>query len=247
MTTPSIVIIGATSAIAEQISRLYAVQGAKIFLVGRNELKLDLIAKDLQIRGAVSVDILTADLADFKMHENIVEQSVKQLGDISHLYIAHGTLPDNEACEKDPLQAIVEINLNFNSVVSLLLHFAKQFQSQKHGNMIAISSVAGDRGRQSNYIYGAAKGGLSVFQQGLRNRLFADNVHVVTVKPGFVDTPMTAAFDKGLLWVSPQKVANLIVRGVDKKRNIIYVPGFWRLIMLVIIHIPEFIFKRLKL
>ena len=240
-------VIGATSAIAEQISRLYAVQGAKVFLVGRNEAKLDLIAKDLQIRGAVSTDSITVDLTDLESHEYIVEQSVKHLGDISHLYIAHGTLPDNEVCEKNPQQAIAEINLNLNSVVSLLLHFTKKFQSQKHGCMVVISSVAGDRGRQSNYIYGAAKGGLSIFLQGLRNRLFADNVHVVTVKPGFVDTPMTASFDKGLLWVSPQKVASLIVRGVTKGRNIIYVPGFWRLIMLVIIHIPEFIFKRLKL
>ena len=247
MTASSIVIVGATSAIAEQIARLYASQGAKLFLIGRNALKLDLMAKDLRIRGAISVETLTADLVDFKMHEYIVEQSVNQLGEISRLYVAHGTLPDNKACENNPLQAIAEINLNLNSVVSLLLHFAKHFKSQKNGSMVVISSVAGDRGRQSNYIYGASKGGLSVFLQGLRNRLFADNVHIVTVKPGFVDTPMTASFDKGLLWVSPQKVARLIVKGVNKRRNTVYVPGFWRIIMLVIIHIPEFIFKRMKL
>ena len=177
----------------------------------------------------------------------IVEQAAKFLGEISHLYIAHGTLADNKACEEEPQLAVAEINLNLNSPVSLALHFAEYFKKQKYGNIVVISSVAGDRGRQSNYIYGAAKGGLSVFLQGLRNRLHAYNVHVVTVKPGFVDTPMTKAFEKGLLWVSAEKVARLIIQGVDRKRNVIYVPGFWRIIMLVIIHIPEFIFKRLKL
>ena len=247
MSIPSVVIVGATSAIAEHIARLYAEQGAKLFLVGRNKSKLDMIVNDLQVRGAASVESAATDLADFKGHGQIVEQAVKCLEDISHCYIAHGTLPDNEACERNPSQAVAEINLNLNTVVSLLLHFSGHFRTQQHGSMVVISSVAGDRGRQSNYIYGTAKGGLSIFLQGLRNRLFRDNVHVVTVKPGFVDTPMTTSFDKGLLWVSPQKVARIIVRSVAKKRDVVYVPGFWRFIMLVIIHIPGFIFKRLKL
>lgn len=247
MSTATVVVIGATSAIAEQIARLYAAQGAHLFLVARNSDKLDIIAKDLKVRGAAGVDFIVADLADFNSHKNIVEQAAVCLGDIAYLYVAHGTLSDNTACEKEPQQAIAEIKLNLNSFVSLLLHFAAHFRAQQHGTIVALSSVAGDRGRQSNYIYGTAKGGLSIFLQGLRNRLFADHVHVATVKPGFVDTPMTAAFDKGPLWVSPQKVARLIVRGVAKQRNVIYVPGFWRLIMLIILHIPEFIFKRLKL
>ncbi len=245
--TPAVVIIGATSAIAEQISRLYAEQGAKLFLVGRNEKKLEIISDDLKVRGAACVATIAMDLTDTRLHAKLVEQAVSFLGDITHLYVAHGTLADNEACENNPQLAMTEITLNLNSPVSLLLHFAGRFRTQQYGTIAVISSVAGDRGRQSNYIYGAAKGGLSVFLQGLRNRLYVDNIHVATVKPGFVDTPMTTDFKKGMMWVSAKKAAKLTVYGVDKKRNVIYVPGFWRFIMLIILHIPEFIFKRLKL
>jgi short-subunit dehydrogenase len=247
LTAPSIVIIGASSAIAEQIARLYATQQASFFLVARNQEKLTNIANDLKIRGAADVSFMTADLGDFSLHPEIVKKAIDSLGNITHLYIAHGTLPDTKACEENPEQAVKEINLNQTSTISLILYFTQRFVEQKSGTIAVLSSVAGDRGRQSNYIYGAAKGGLSVFLQGLRNRLFNDNVKVVTVKPGFVDTPMTANFKKGLLWVSPEKVARSIVKGVDRQRDSIYVPGFWRIIMLVIIHIPEFIFKRLKL
>ena len=143
--------------------------------------------------------------------------------------------------------ATKEFDTNFISVVSLLTQLANHFSAKKSGTIAVISSVAGDRGRQSNYIYGAAKGALSVLLQGLRNRLYSDNVHVLTIKPGFVDTPMTSEIKKNFLFVKPEYVAAAIKSAVEKKKDVIYVPWFWRYIMLIIKLIPEFIFKRLSL
>jgi decaprenylphospho-beta-D-erythro-pentofuranosid-2-ulose 2-reductase len=124
---------------------------------------------------------------------------------------------------------------------------AKQLEQQGHGCIAVISSVAGDRGRQSNYVYGTAKGALSIFLQGLRNRLGKTGVQVLTIKPGFVDSPMTKDFDKGLLWVKPAMIAQGILRAIEKKKEVVYLPFFWRYIMLIIKMIPEKIFKRLTL
>ena len=141
------------------------------------------------------------------------------------------------------------IDVNYLSVVSFLTPLANRFAERKSGNIAVISSVAGDRGRQSNYVYGSAKSGLDAFLQGLRNRLCKANVHVLTIKPGFVATPMTAHIEnrEGLLWAKPDQVAETIVKSIDKQRNVIYVPGFWALIMLIIRTIPEAIFKKLSL
>jgi short-subunit dehydrogenase len=140
------------------------------------------------------------------------------------------------------------LDVNFLSVVSLLTPLANRFEANKHGTLAVISSVAGDRGRQSNYVYGAAKSGLDAFLQGLRNRLSKAGVHVVTVKPGFVATPMTAHLpQQGPLWAQPDDVAEGIVKAIDKQKDVVYLPGFWALIMLIIRLIPERIFKRLNL
>ena len=147
----------------------------------------------------------------------------------------------SEMCIRD------SININFTSVAGFITILANYFEKMGEGTIAVISSVAGDRGRQSNYIYGAAKGGVTKFLQGLRNRLSQKNIQVLTIKPGLVDTPMTAHLPKNPLYVKPDFVAKSIIRAIEKKKDVIYVPEYWRLIMWVIIHIPEFIFKRLKL
>jgi short-subunit dehydrogenase len=170
------------------------------------------------------------------------------LGQVDIALIAHGTLPDQKACEQDAQLAIQEFTNNGLSVIALLTELANRMEAQKSGCIAVISSVAGDRGRPSNYLYGAAKGAVTGFCSGLRARLFKSGVHVLTIKPGFVDTPMTQglALPK-LLLVTPDKVAQDIVRAVEKRRDTLYTPWFWRLIMLIIIHIPGALFKRLGL
>ncbi|HLW74578.1 MAG TPA: SDR family NAD(P)-dependent oxidoreductase, partial [Gammaproteobacteria bacterium] len=156
-------------------------------------------------------------------------------------------LPDQAACEASVALTLREFGTNGLSAIAFLTLLAQRMQPEGRGVIAAISSVAGDRGRQSNYIYGSAKAALSAYLSGLRQRLAKSGVAVVTIKPGFVDTPMTRDFKKGTLWASPQSVARGIVRAIDRRRSVVYLPWFWWGIMLVIKHIPEGIFKRIKL
>lgn len=243
----NVLIIGATSTIAQEVAKLYANSGAKIFLVGRNSEKLTQVAQDLVVRGATTTEIFACDLADQTKHEEILAAAKKVLGEIDIALIAHGTLPEQKECESSVEQTMQELEVNFLSVVSLLTLLANNFEKQARGCIAVISSVAGDRGRQSNYVYGAAKGGLTVFLQGLRNRLSKVGVQVVTIKPGFVITPMTQDFKKGILWAQPESVARVIVSAIAKRKNVVYVPWFWRWIMFIIRNIPETVFKRMSL
>ena len=161
--------------------------------------------------------------------------------------IAHGTLPDQAECEASAALTRQALQVNALSVIELLTELANRLQAQGSGTLAVISSVAGDRGRKSNYVYGAAKGMVSIFLQGLRNRLHSHGVRVITIKPGFVDTPMTESFDKGVLWARPDRVARDIVSAIDKGRDVVYTPWFWRYILWVIRGIPEGVFKRLGL
>ena len=161
--------------------------------------------------------------------------------------IAHGTLSDQKACEGSVELTLQEINTNALSVVALLTRIANRFAQRGAGTIAVISSVAGDRGRGSNYVYGSAKALVTAFLSGLRQRLVKCGVKVVTIKPGFVDTPMTAAFAKGPLWARPERIAEGIVRSLDQRGGTIYLPGFWRAIMLVIRALPESLFLRLSL
>jgi len=245
-----VVIFGATSAIAEQTARLLVQRGASLYCVGRNAEKLKRVLDDLRTRAAPhqTIEGMASDLTDTAAHESLISQAADALGGLDAALIAHGSLPDQKACEASFVHTRQEIELNAISVISLLTHLGNRFEQQGQGVIAAISSVAGDRGRQSNYVYGAAKGMVSLFMQGLRNRLARRGVDVVTIKPGFVDTPMTEDFDKsGPLWASAEQVASGIVKAMVKGKGEVYLPGFWYLIMLVIRHIPEFIFKRLSL
>jgi short-subunit dehydrogenase len=243
-----ILIIGATSAIAEATARLFAARGDALFLVARNAERLQAIATDLGVRGAVRTGTATLDVTDLAAHQAVIDQCERELGGLDTVLIAHGTLSDQAECEKSVDALRREFDINALSTMALLTTLANTFESRKSGTLAVISSVAGDRGRQSNYTYGSAKAAVSAFLSGLRQRLAKSNVDVLTIKPGFVDTPMTAGIaNKGALWVKPEAVAAGIVRAIDRRRSVVYLPWFWSLIMLVIKHIPEPVFKKLKL
>ncbi|AOS81070.1 MULTISPECIES: SDR family oxidoreductase [Hydrogenophaga] len=244
----NILIIGATSAIAKATARRWACEGHALCLVGRDMDHLREIADDLRVRGAQSVECAALDVNDLARHAEVIDAAIGALGRLDVALIGHGTLGDQKACEQDVQIALQELNTNAISVISLLTHLANRFEAQQHGSIVVLGSVAGDRGRQSNYVYGTAKGAVATFLQGMRNRLHKSGVQVLTVKPGFVDTPMTAAFDKkGPLWSSPDVIAQGILRGIAKRRDVVYAPWYWWGVMLVIRSIPERIFKKLSL
>jgi hypothetical protein len=245
---PNILIVGATSAIAEATARRFAVKDVKFLLAARSTDRLARIAADLRVRAGCEVATTLFDAENQDAPGRLVEEAQRVLGHIDLALIAYGSLPDQRACERSAELTRREIQNNALSCIDLLTRLAPVFEQQGHGTLAAISSVAGDRGRQSNYVYGAAKGMVTIFMQGLRNRLDRKGVHVLTIKPGFVDTPMTAAFEKkGLLWATPEQIAQGIHRSVEKRRDTVYLPWFWRYIMLVIRHIPERVFKSMSL
>ncbi len=242
-----ILIIGATSAIAEATARLFAARGDRMHLLARNHERLETMAKDLKIRGAESVTFDAFDVNDFDRHPALLDAASVVMEGIDIALIAHGTLPDQKACEADFLWTLKEVNTNAVGTISLLTDLANRFERKQQGVIAVISSVAGDRGRQSNYVYGAAKAAITVFLQGLRNRLHKSGVKVLTIKPGFVDTPMTADFPKGLLWAQPERIAKDILKAISASRDVVYTPWFWWPVMVLIRSIPEPIFKRLSL
>jgi short-subunit dehydrogenase len=242
-----LLIVGATSAIAEATARLFAAEGDRLFLAGRNAERLNAIADDLAVRGADRVATAPFDARDYAGHPALIETAAQALDGLDTVLIAHGTLPDQQACAASFDTAREALEVNALSVISLLTSIANRFEAQGHGTIAVISSVAGDRGRQSNYVYGAAKGCLDVFLEGLAHRLARAKVSVLTVKPGFVDTPMTAAFPKGALWASPDRVARDIHRAMRRGQRVLYTPRFWRGIMAVIRAVPTAVFHKTKL
>ncbi|MHB1479479.1 MAG: SDR family oxidoreductase [Acidithiobacillus ferrooxidans] len=242
-----ILIIGTTSAIAEATARWFAQEGDRLYLVARNPARLAAVANDLKTRGATQVETVAMDANDTVRHAALIAQAEAALGGLDTILIAHGTLSDQKVCEASFDETLKELQTNCLSVISLLTHVANRFEEQKRGTIVVISSVAGDRGRQSNYVYGTAKAAVSTFLQGLRNRLYRSGVTVITIKPGFVDTPMTAGFRKGLLWASPEQVGKGIYRAMQRESGVIYLPWFWKFIMVGIRLMPERLFKKMKL
>lgn len=244
----NILIIGATSAIAIACARLWAKDGARFFLVARNGERLEQVASDLRARGAASVAYRQLDINSLDLHAEMLKQCASDLGALDIALVAPGTLPDQNECQADAAVAVREFNTNVTSVIALLTPIATLLEAQKRGTLAVISSVAADRGRQSNYLYGSAKAALSAFCEGMSARLFKAGAHVLTIKPGFVATPMTAGLPlPGLLVATPEKVASDIVRAIEKRKDVVYTPWFWSLIMLIIRSIPRPIFKRLSL
>jgi decaprenylphospho-beta-D-erythro-pentofuranosid-2-ulose 2-reductase len=243
-----VAIFGATSAIAEATARLLAAEGARFFLVGRTPAKLEAVARDLAARGAEGVATERADLADTAAHRELVDRAWAALDGIDVALVAHGTMADQKACEADAARALAEISGNFLGHASLLTHLANRMETQGRGIIAVIGSPAGDRGRQSNYVYGSAKGGLGVFVEGLRHRLGRRGVAVTLIQPGFVDTPMTAALPKGgPLWATPERVARDIRKALERGPARLYTPWFWRWIMLIVRHLPDSVFQRTRL
>jgi short-subunit dehydrogenase len=244
----NILIVGATSAIATACARQWATQGARFFLVARNGERLQQVAADLTARGAQLAACHELDIDRLDLHAGMLEKCEKELGAFDIVLVAPGTLPDQAACQADPAVAVREFNTNAVSVIALLTPIANILEAQKRGALAVISSVAGDRGRPSNYLYGSAKAALSAFCEGLNARLFKAGVHVLTVKPGFVATPMTAGLSlPAPLVATPDQVASDIVRAVEKRKDVLYTRWFWAIIMLIIRSVPRFMFKRASL
>jgi decaprenylphospho-beta-D-erythro-pentofuranosid-2-ulose 2-reductase len=243
----SVVIFGGYSAIAEAVARRLIAPDIQFVLIGRNADRLSAVADDLRVRGAGGAETITADLADLDALPALVEQISSTAAPIELALLAHGTLPDQAAATADAaiLRAAVEVNGMSHLLLSQLL--IDRLTNQGTGTLAVITSVAGDRGRKSNYVYGAAKRLVSTYLEGLRHQCASSAVKVIDIRPGFVDTPMTAAFPKGALWSSADKVAGAILAAISADRSPAYVPRFWRLIMLIIRHLPEVIFKRMNL
>lgn len=239
--------LGATSAIAQATLRLLAEQGAGFFLVGRNQEKLAAVRSDLLTRGASGAITFSADLDDTAAHPAMLAEAVTTLGGIDIALLAHGVLGDQAAAERDYAVAEAILQTDFLSAVSLVTWLANYFEAERRGTLAVISSVAGDRGRKSNYVYGASKGGLNIFLDGVRNRIDRAGVQVLTIKPGFVATPMTAHLAKNALFAQPAQVGKEIIRAIEKHKDVVYVPAFWGWIMLAVRSIPRRIFKKMNM
>ncbi|HEY0264770.1 MAG TPA: SDR family oxidoreductase [Granulicella sp.] len=251
MSTPSqpkkILVLGATSGIAEATCRIWAEQGARLFLVARNADKLAAVAADLQTRGASYVDTAVADLDDTAQHPALLAHAINSLTGMDIAYLVMGVLGEQPIAEQDFVHAEQILHTNFVAPVSLLTWLANYCVQRRSGVLAVISSVAGDRGRKSNYLYGSSKAGLSAFLAGLRNRIDREGVTVLTIKPGPTKTSMTAGMKGSEKFADVNAVARTIVAAIDKRQDVLYVPFQWGPIMFIIRHIPESVFKKLNL
>ena len=246
----TILVLGATSGIARALCRRLAARGDHLVLAARDGETLATLAADLVTRGATPPETVVFDAGDAADLPACFARCLDAAGGrLDGVVLCFGTLPDQENAFREPEAARAALEVNLVAPVVLLNLAASHLEDAGRGWIAAISSVAGDRGRQSNFIYGSAKAGLSAYLSGLRNRLAAKGVHVLTVKPGFVDTAMTQGVvdPRSPLLASPDKVARDIERALRRRRDVLFTPWFWRPIMLVIRLIPERIFKRLHL
>jgi short-subunit dehydrogenase len=243
------IMLGATSAIAEATARLYAREGAELLLVGRQGERLAAIAADLWLRGAPRVEIATCDLAQTSDAMAALASFSTTLGGVDHVLIAYGTLGDQRVSESDLGTAGENLEVNFTSAACWCLAAAGVLERQGHGSLVVLGSVAGDRGRRANFVYGAAKSGLATLVEGIAHRFAASGPRAVIIKPGPVMTPMTEGFAnrKGLLWATPETVAAIVRRAADRGGPVVYAPWFWRWIMLIIRLLPGRVFNRLNI
>jgi short-subunit dehydrogenase len=240
----SVLVVGATSAIAEAVVREFAARGDALFLAARDTAKLGSIADDLRVRGAAAVHTAPLDVTDAASRAAALAAADAAIGTPDIALVAHGTLPDQRACEGSEADLVEALDVNFVATVAMVSAIANRMQAAGRGTIAVITSVAGDRGRASNYVYGAAKAGVSTFLSGLRHRLHRHGIAVADVRPGFVDTPMTASIAKNPLFASPSAVARDIVAAIDRGTPVRYTPWFWRPIMLVVRLLPRALFHR---
>lgn len=244
----TVLVLGATSSIARHAAAAFARRGYDLCLAARDGEELSRIASDLTLRHGVNVQTVPFDATHAGSSNRMMDVVLNEsFGDLSGVLLCFGALGDQLVAQEDAPYAREVIGVNFTGAVSLLTPLANYFEARGRGFIGVISSVAGDRGRQSNYVYGAAKGGLSIYLQGLRQRLSKAGVTVTTIKPGFVDTKMTFGLPGMFLVADPADVGEAIARAIFKGKPVAYIPGFWRWIMLIIKLIPERVFVRLKL
>ena len=243
----AVLLVGATSSIARALAHQLAQQGTALHLAARDGAELERVAKDIAIRYQAPISWSAFEALDYSTHPELLQKAIDHLGKLDGVVVSLGELGDQQQAQQDFSQAQRIIHSNYTGVASLLTHAANYLEAQSSGFIVGISSVAGDRGRQSNYVYGSAKGALTLFLQGLRNRLAPRGVHVLTVKPGFVDTKMTFGMPGLFLVASPEEIAASILKALKKKKNTVYLPWFWFPIMTIIRAVPEFIFKKMKL
>ncbi|MBL3658193.1 SDR family oxidoreductase [Fulvivirga sediminis] len=241
----TVLILGGTSDIAYELAKTHIAKQDEVILASRNIANLEVIQSDLKIRYEGEVQVVKFDATDTSSHRSFFSGLPDS---ISVVYCLFGYLGDNDLAKTSWAEAQQIINSNYVGAVSILNIIAENFAKKREGVIVGVSSVAGVRGRQSNYMYGSAKAGFTAYLSGLRNSLYKDGVHVLTVLPGFMDTKMTAGMNlPKLLTASPENAAQKIAKAAQKKRNIVYVLGKWRYIMMIISSIPEPIFKKLKL
>lgn len=241
-----VAIFGALSDIAVAIARRLAEKKASLVLIARDEVALQALAADLEVRGG-RIAIVTADFSDLPAASELAEKAWSAFAGLDAALIAFGTLPDQAKMQASASDAAAALALNFTAPVLIADALAARFEAQGSGVIAAISSVAGDRGRQSNYIYGAAKGGLQRALEGMRHRLYPRGVAVLDVRPGFVSTKMTQHLARGPLWAQPDAVAEDIIDAMIARKAVLYTPWFWSLIMLIVRNVPRPIFHRSKL
>lgn len=243
-----IAIIGATSSIAEHCARQWSLEeGALLILVGRNILKLERVAADLKVRQpTVKIELVEADFIKPEAIQEVVNNLFRG-GPITTALIAHGTLADQADCQSSLQLCQSTLEVNGVSPVLFAEAFAQHMSKLNAGYIAIIGSVAGDRGRRSNYVYGAAKGLVTRYAQGLQHRFAGSGVQVTLIKPGPTDTPMTAGMDGKGKFASPEDVAKTIITGIKKKKLVIYAPGKWQAIMMVVRHLPSFIFNKMNI
>lgn len=243
----TLLIVGATSAIAHQAARAFAAEGAALALAARSPDKRAAVAADLAARGAAAVHELGYDALDPARWAAVVDEATAALGQIDMALVAHGAMPPAAELDRDPEAAARAFTVNATSVVATMTAIAAQMERQGFGTLAVVSSVAGDRGRPSNAVYTSAKAAVSQFAGALRARLHGAGVRVVTVKPGPVDTPMLEGVDRpAALVASPERVGRRVHRAMRRGEAVVYTPGYWRAIMAAVRAVPETVFKRLQ-
>lgn len=244
--TDTWIILGATSSMARAFARAVGERGNGVIVAGRDIDDLKALAGDLAARGAANATAMRFDARDAKSFEPILKAVALEAGNINVASFV-GSMPNQDEIDTDPSLIDGVVVDNFTGPARFLAEIAPQLEARGGGSVVGVSSVAGDRGRIGNYVYGAAKAGFATYLSGLRNRLGRAGGHVVTVKPGFVDTSMTWGIEGMFLVAAPEKVAGDILKAVEKKKNVIYTPSFWWLIMTIIKLIPERVFKKLSI
>lgn len=234
-------ILGATSTIAMEVAMIYAARGDALYLIGRSEDKLRNLVESL---GDAVQGHEACDLNEFEAAEARVSRAIETLGGLDRALIAHGYLGDQIRSEHDFAYAQNVIHTNFVSAVSLLMPLANYFETQGRGHLAAITSVAGERGRPRNYTYGASKGALTRYLQGMRSRLYRSGVTIHNLKLGPVETPMSEGHPKNFLWGEKTRVARSIVKALERRRHATYHPWTWAYVMGVVRMLPEFVFQR---